>query len=277
MRDSAVQRLTIHVPVTLGAFKPPFWCNLDPKCFYQSPTHEEAMARLSFLVKEHRRLGLLIGPEGSGKSLLLEVFAQQLRRQGRSVAKLSLLDVEPTEMLSLLAAEWELPVGSLPSTPTLWRALTNRLVEHRYQRLETVVLLDDVDQADLRTLQHAARLIRFDTSPEMRLTVVFAGRQECIKRLGESLLSLVDLRIDVEPWQRADTEQYFNTLLSQAGRRTPVFAETAVDRLHELAHGLPRRVSQLADLALLAGAGQNLDQIDAEVVEEACQELSVVG
>lgn len=260
-----------------GLREHPFGGSLDPKSFYQSPTHEEALARLNFLVEQHRRLGLLIGPGGSGKSLLFEVFAQQLRRQHRSVAILSLLDVEPAEMLSMLATEWELPIGSLQSPPVLWRALTNRLIEHRYQQLETVVLFDDVDQADPRALQHVTRLARFDPSPEMRLTIVMAGRQECLAKLGQSLLGLADLRIDVEPWQRTDTEQYVNASLSHAGRRTPVFAEPAVDRLHELARGIPRRVSQLADLALLAGAGQNLAQIDAEVVEEAYQELGVVG
>jgi general secretion pathway protein A len=259
-----------------GLSEQPFRGCVDATSFYQSPTHEEALARLTFLVEQHRRLGLLIGPSGSGKSLVFEVFAEQLRRRGRSAAKLSLLDVEPTEMLSLLATEWELPIGLLQSASVLWRALTNRLIEHRYQQLETVVLFDDVDQADPRTLQHVARLVRFDPSPEMRLTVVLAGRQECLEKLGQSLLLLADLRIDVEPWQRADTEQYVNTSLSQAGCRTPVFAEPAVDRLHELAHGIPRRVSQLADLALLAGASQNLNQIDARVVEEAYQELCVV-
>jgi general secretion pathway protein A len=193
------------------------------------------------------------------------------------VAKVSLLDVEPNEMLSLLAAEWELPIGSLQSPSILWRSLTNRLIEHRYQQLQTVVLFDDVDQADPRTLQHVARLVRFDPSPEMRLTVVLAGHQECLGKLAQTLLSLADLRIDVEPWQRADTEQYVETLLSRAGRRTPIFVEQAVDRLHELAHGIPRRVSQLADLALLAGAGQSLDRIDARVVDEAYQELCVAS
>lgn len=260
-----------------GLAEPPFRGCLDPNSFYQSPTHEEVLARLNFLVEQHRRLGLLIGPSGSGKSLVLEVFARQLRRRGCSVAKLSLLDVEPSEMLSLLATEWELPVGSLQTSPVLWRSLTNRLIEHRYQQLETVVLFDDGDQADPRTLQHVARLVRFAPSPEMRLTIVLAGHQECLAKLGQSLLSLADLRINVEPWQRADTEQYVNTLLSRAGRRTPVFAQRAVDRLHELAHGIPRRVSQLADLSLLAGAGQSLDQIDAQVVEEAYQELCVAG
>ncbi len=145
-----------------GLSKPPFKGFLDPKSFYQSPTHEEALARLNFLVEQHRRLGLLVGPSGSGKSLLLEVFAQRLRRQHRSVARLSLLDVEPTEMLSLLAAEWELPIGSLQSAPVLWRALTNRLIEHRYQQLETVVLFDDVEQADRADVaaRHAAGPVR---------------------------------------------------------------------------------------------------------------------
>jgi general secretion pathway protein A len=258
-----------------GISKQPFRGCVDPKSFYPSPTHEEALARLSFLVDQHRRLGLLIGPPGSGKSLLLEVFAQQLRRRGRAVAKLSLLDVEPTEMLALLAAEWGSTPGWPQSSATLWRAVTDRLIENRWQQIETVLLLDDVDQAGERVLQHVNRLARFDPSPEMPLTIVLTGRNEGMAKLGDSLLGLADLRIDVEAWQRDDTQQYVKTMLSSAGRQKPVFAERAVDRLHELADGIPRRISQLADLALLAGAGQNLDQIDAGVVEAAYEELGV--
>jgi general secretion pathway protein A len=260
-----------------GITESPFRGHVDPKCFYRSPTHEEALARLTFLVDQRRRLGLLIGPSGSGKSLLLEVFAHQLRRRGRSVARLSLLDVEPTEMLALLAAEWGLMVDWPQSSAALWRAVTDRLIENRWQQVETVLLLDDVDHASERVLQHVNRLARFDPSPEMRLTIVLAGRGEGMARLDDSLLGLAELRIDVEPWQRDDTQQYVKTMLSHAGRQQPVFAERAVDRMHELADGIPRRISQLADLALLAGAGQNLDQIDAGVVEAAYEELGVVG
>jgi general secretion pathway protein A len=256
-----------------GLRESPFRGCLDPKSFYQSPTHDEALARLCFLVEQHRRLGLLIGPAGSGKSLLLEVFADQLRRQGRPVAKLSLLDVEPTEMLCLLAGQWGLNPQPSQSTAALWRALTDRLTEYRYQQLKAVILLDDADQADRAALQHVARLARFDLSPEMRLCIVLAGRNEGMARLGEPLLGLAELRIDLEPWQRAETEDFVNTLLCQAGRQSPVFTPPAVDRLHEAAHGIPRRVSQLADLALLAGAGANLQQIDAGVVESVYQEL----
>ena len=61
-----------------------------------------------------------------------------------------------------------------------------------------------------------------------------------------------------------------------AGRSTPAFNDAALARLHELSGGIPRRVQQLADLALLAGAGQNLGQIDVEVIDTVIGELGVV-
>jgi general secretion pathway protein A len=153
--------------------------------------------------------------------------------------------------------------------------VADRLIEYRYQQLDAVVLLDDADQADRQVLQHVTRLARFNPSPETRLTLVLAGRNnEGMSKLGERLLDLAELRIDVEPWEPADTGDFLNALLAQAGRQSPVFDGPAVARLHELSHGIPRRVSQLADLALLAGAGQQLQQIDAAVVEEVYQELA---
>ncbi len=190
------------------------------------------------------------------------------------MAKLSLLGVEPAEMLWLLAAGWELSLNPTQSLAALWRAVTDRLIEYRYQQLEAVALLDDADQADPGVLQQVTRLARLDPSPETRLTLVLAGHNERIAKLGEPLRELVDLRIEVEPWEPADTEEFLHERLAQAGRQSPVFAEGAVARLHELSHGIPRRISRLADLALLAGAGQQLQQIDAGVVDEVYQELA---
>jgi general secretion pathway protein A len=284
-----------------GLREPPFQAALDVNSFYRSPIHEEALARLNFLVDQHRRLGLLVGPSGSGKSMVLEVFARELRRTKRTVAvasdqnrssgavqsasssvvfyprlaKLSLLDLEPTEMLWQLASQWGLKATPATSTAALWRMIEDRLTEYRCQQLGVVVLLDDVSEADRGVLQHVARLARLDPSPSMWFTIVLTGRNEGMTQIGNSLLDLADLRIDLEPWARDDTEEFVTTRLSQAGQCSQVFNESAVDRLHELAHGIPRRVSQLADLALLAAAGQNLNQIDAEVVETVYQELGI--
>jgi len=260
-----------------GLQESPFRGGVDPQTFYQSQTHEEALARLNFLVDDHRRLGLLLGPGGSGKSLLLDVFARQLRRHGRSVAKLSLLDVCSVEMLCQLADQWGIRVKSPQSTALLWRAVTDRLLENRYLELETIILFDNVDRADPKTLQHVARIAHFSQTANVNLTIVLAGRNEMLAQLDGLLLDLVELRIDIEPWAPDDTREFLDTLLSRAGRTSPIFDAPAVDRLQELSGGIPRSVTHLADLALLVGASQNLQQIDAGVIDEVYQELGVTS
>jgi type II secretory pathway predicted ATPase ExeA len=253
----------------------PFRDCLDPRFFYQGPTHDEALARLHYLVEQHRRLGLLMGPAGSGKSLLLEVLAARLRRSGRSVAQLGLVGMEPAEMLAMLAAQLGCHLDGAEPLAAGWRALTDRLAQQRYQQIDTAILLDDADQAAGPLLPHLLRLAKLQPGPSSRLTLILAGRRERMGRLGEPILGLAELRIDLEPWQPDDVEGFLHTSLQKAGCPDAVFAPPAVTRLCELSHGIPRQVRQLADLALLAGAGRNLEQIDADVLQSVYHELGL--
>ena len=271
-----------------GLREAPFRTDLDPRFFYQSPNHEEALARLHFLVDERRRVGLCFGPSGGGKSMLLEVFARELRRQGRQVANISLLGAELHEFVWLLAAELGGNPGRDDSTFSLWRNVTDRITENRYQQFDTVILLDDADEAEPPVLDAIVRLAECDRSPAARLTLVVTSTNGNVRRLGSRLLDLAELRIDLNPWEQADTLGYIVTALRQAGRRSsattrsdrsndePVFTDEAIVRLHRLCDGIPRRIIQLANLSLLAGAGGHVDQIDGDTVESAFQELVAV-
>jgi type II secretory pathway predicted ATPase ExeA len=95
--------------------------------------------------------------------------------------------------------------------------------------------------------------------------------------LGDRLLALSELRIEVEPWGAEETRDYLRHALDRAGVAESVFGETAIERLHELTLGIPRRISQLAELALLAGAGSQQEVIDGETVEAAFAELGMQG
>jgi type II secretory pathway predicted ATPase ExeA len=257
-----------------GLRESPFRDCLDPRFFYQSPTHEEALARLHFLVQQRRRVGLLMGPAGSGKSLVLEVLAAELVRRGTAVARLNLLGLEPAEMLWTLAGALGCNLDATDSLAVLWRAVSDRLVEVRYQQIDTVVLMDAADQAGRPLVPHLVRLAKFDPSPQSRLTLILSGERERMGRLGETLLQLSELRIDLDPWEAGDVAGFLKTSLSQAGCPAAVFDPAAIARLHKLSHGIPRQVRQLADLALMAGAGREMHKIDANVVESVYHELS---
>ncbi len=61
--------------------------------------------------------------------------------------------------------------------------------------------------------------------------------------------------------------------LFECGSPSPIFTEEAISALHELSGGVPRKVEQIAQLALLAGAGQQMAEIDAATLVDAYQEL----
>ncbi len=255
----------------------PFRSCLDPQYFYASPTHDEALARLHFLVEQQHRLGLLLGPAGSGKSLLLEVFARQCAGAGCAVASVNLLGVEPAELFCQLACRLGRDCNAEQPVGTLWRILTDRLAELRYEQRPVVLLLDDADCAHGPTDDALVRIAQHHPSPDARVTLVLAAEQARVRSLGHRLLDLAELRIDVEPWAPQDTDEYLAASLRKAGCTSAVFDEPAVSRLHELSGGLPRRIARLADLALAAGAGAELRQIDAEVIESVHSELCVCG
>ena len=257
----------------------PFRGTLDWRRFFRSPIHEEALARLEFLAEERRRLGLLLGPGGCGKSLLLEVFARGLRRTGAQVANVNLLGIDLHEFMWLIAAEVGLNPDRNSDMFQLWRSLVDRLAENRYQQLDTVLLLDDADEAPPAIMDHVIRLIQADNAAGGRLTVVLTATTapaSSAVRLPSRILELADLRIDLDAWEAGDTVQYVAAALAQAGGTDGIFTTDALHHLHDLAGGIPRRVAQLANLALLAGAGRSLEHIDAETVDSVYHELGTV-
>ncbi len=258
-----------------GLEQSPFRSCLDPRFFYPSPTHDEALARLHFLVEQRHRLGLLLGPGGSGKSLLLEVFARQCAVGGCAVAKVNLLGVEPDELLAQLACQLNRDCSATQPIAALWRILTDRLAELRYEQRPAVLLFDDAECAHPTTSDMLVRIAQYDPSPDARLTLALATEQAHVRSLGHRLLDLAELRIDVEPWAQGDTGEFLTASLRKAGCQADVFNEPAVSRLHELAGGLPRRIARLADLALAAGAGAELQQIGADVIDSVHNELCV--
>lgn len=255
----------------LGMQSSPFRKTSDLAFFFPSPTHEEALARLDFLVERQHSLGILSGCEGAGKSTVIDVFAGQLRRTGRVACVMDLLGMDVRGFLwSLAAGLGANPPGS-EDAMLLWRRIGDRLKENTLQGINSVLFFDDADGASHDVLIQVLRLLK--TQPD-HLVLILAAESSRVARLGGDLLQLSQLRIQLESWDSGDVRDYLEKGLAEAEIVSVAFDESAVVRLHELSGGVPRAVSQLSELALLAARGQGRDSIDAEMIECIYQELS---
>jgi general secretion pathway protein A len=252
----------------------PFRGSIAASQFYPTAGHNEALARIEYLVESRRRLGALLGEPGVGKSLVLRVAADQLARKGCSAVVVDTLGATTREVLWHIACGLRTAPREDADISWLWRQITDRVVENRMQQLATVVLIDDAGQALPDLLTQFVRLARIDTTPAAQWTLVLAAEPAQATRWSESLRSAVDLRIELSPWTPDDTVGYLQTALVEAGRMEPVFEDDALRALHELSGGVPRQVARLADYALVVGALAKLDAVNAAMIEAAYDEIA---
>ena len=256
-----------------GLAQPPFSGELDPARYYGNPMQDEVLARLQFLVDHRRRLGLLIGEPGTGKTMLLSVLADRLASENRPCVRLNLTAVGPGERPWRLAAAVGLKPGENDLPVRLWRMIADRVAENRYQQIGTTFLLDDADQAQPALMGSLLRLAQCDQSPTARMTLVLAAEPAGVLQLGSRLLALAELRIELEPWDEATTAGYLSAALAHGGGSGQIFEPRAAQRIQHLCDGIPRRINHLADLALVAGAGREQSRIDANTVDAVYDEL----
>jgi general secretion pathway protein A len=252
-----------------GLQRPIFGNTSGRDALAQSPVHAEALARLEFLQQNRLPLGLLIGPAGSGKTTVLAEAAQQARRSG-ALAALINCGGDDSFVLARIATGLYAETGA--DNFQLWRHIVARLDELQLEGMTAVLLIDDIHRASSTVVEYIEQLLSIPDSP---ITIVVSARPETVKRIGSRLLDQAGLRIDLTPWTEGETCAYLDTTVAKAGRKQPAFEHAAVRRLFELSGGAPRRVNQLAQLALVAGAAQKLVQIDAATVEAVEEELSL--
>ena len=247
----------------------PFPSGLDSQAFFVGASQREALARLRFLLTQRRRLGLVLGASGLGKSLLLKVFAEQSSEVGHAVAQVSLLGLSPREFYWQIGTELQASVRTDDDVLRLFRQLTDRFEANGLQGRHTVLLLDDLDEAGPDVLSQVLRLARTGAANSGHLALIATSSPAQLNRLGMSLLELVDLRIDLQAWDELDTIGYLQMALFEAGAERPLFDDEAMSELYRESAGVPRAVQRIAEAALLAGSGSGLELIDVEMIHAA--------
>jgi general secretion pathway protein A len=256
-----------------GLSESPFASRPSTKWFHESPVHDEALARLFYLIEQRRGFGLLSGSSGTGKTLTLRHLEGQIRRSQRRVASVDTLGMDGHELLWQLSVSLGLTPRKGESRWNLWRRLADHLKTLQLARVQTVFLFDHFERADTTCHSMIERLFSAANNTGTLTTFIASVRSSDVAKLSGFLSDLSDLRVELTNLQISETETFVRSQLSRAGCPYEAYSNNAVIRIHSHSRGVPRLISRLCELSLIAAMAEGSREIDADLVDSVAAGL----
>ena len=251
-----------------GASQTPFSAAVTKP--YASSTFSQTRHRLEQLVAV-RACGLLYGPNGVGKTLLVQHFLEGLPDKRYKSLVLSHSSVTGTDLLRLLCVE-------LGQSPRMRRSDNVTLIRQGWQQLERVwpiVALDEAQNLSATALEEIRLLTceRRDTQPPFSLLLI--GDEQLLPRLqmgiNAPLLARLSFCLHLQPWGQEELAGYVQARLQEVGIHADPFEPAALQLLLQAGHGLPRLLNHLAQRALEEAALDNSRAITALHLQRALE------
>jgi type II secretory pathway predicted ATPase ExeA len=253
----------------------PFDRRIAPGALYRSVSHQEARARIQFLITQGA-LGLITGEVGAGKTCAARAAVAGLDFSRHTVIYLA----NPAVGTRGIYCQIVCALGGEPHhyKANLIPQAVELLERERVERAKQVVML--IDEAHLLSPVQLEEL-RLLTNAEMDSQSPFAGillgQPTLRKRLRMGSFAALDqritLRYELAGMTGQESAEYLRHHVMLAGRKDNLFADDAIELLHRSARGIPRQLNNIASQALIACFAQQKATVDLTCAQAAVAEV----
>ncbi len=258
----------------------PFSITPDPRFVYLTAQHRDALAHLLFGINQGGGGGFvqLTGEVGTGKTTLCRLLMAQVPENVRIALVLNPMQ-QPIELLRTICDELRILLPKRTSSiKVLTDALTRYLLESYASGLRVVLIIDEAQNLSFDALEQVRLLTNLETPTQKLLQIILLGQPELRDVLSRpelrQLAQRITARFHLAPLSADDTATYIEHRLAVAGRKRPLFTANALRELHRRTQGFPRSINVVADRALLGGYARSLEQIEADLVRAAADEVA---
>jgi len=264
-----------------GLHERPFEIVTDPRFYYASREHREALARLTYLVDQQSMyFGMLTGEIGCGKSITRKFFSTNIDWQHHYVVEFENSAFSIQELLWQLLTKSGQNPGDNPAGAGMARLfeLTGALAVdlQRIQHRQLVLIFDEAQDLSGENLMHLKRLSNLNGEIDGRITIVLIGQPELRQQVAAlaPLDQRISLRFHLPNLGEDEVWQYLVHRLKVAGHADGnLFSEDAGRALFQASRGVPREINRLAKLSLESAAVQELPQVHARQVQQVVDDL----
>jgi general secretion pathway protein A len=258
----------------------PFENTPDPRFFYASEQHREALAAIEYTIRMRKGFVLITGDIGSGKTTVGRTMCQ---RAGDAVPIVQVGWGHASREGLVRQILRHLHIRFDPGDDH--GQLLDRLREHldgRFRAGQPVVLfVDEAQTLSDDALDELRLLSNFDTATDKLVQIVLVGQPELRQRIRESRHAALRQRIvlakQLRPLNLPDTHQYIQHRIRAASRdpRKPgvAFDPDAMHEIFNTSGGVPRLINVMCDNCLLLSYVRENRRVGADVVRHVAQDM----
>jgi len=260
-----------------GFSNKPFEITPDPKFFYLSENHKEALAHLKYAIREGKGFTVITGEVGTGKTTLVHMILSSLDENVR-VANVFNPLMEPDDFLDYVCVDLGIRDeggGTRGQNITL---LYHFLLECFEKKDRVFLIIDEAQNLDKKLLEEVRLLTNLETSKNKLLHVILLGQPELNKTLADekfrALKQRITTRYNLNALNFEETKEYILFRLKKAGARNlALFDDGAVKAIYKYSKGIPRLINIVCDNALITGFSRDSNRIRKAVIQETIRDL----
>lgn len=256
----------------------PFDSSAPAAFHYPVAAHHAARLKLQYAIESRRAAALLIGASGIGKSLLVHGLTKQLLEASVNVFRIEYPLLSAEEFLACLAAKsLNRPEEHFDKTSSL-QQIEKVWTSQREVNTHSVLIIEEAHLLRDPALSETLRILPFLGNSEMpAVTVLLVGQSSLAPWLNAfpGWEEHFGAKCHLPALTCEETMGYVAHRLRAAGSPKNPFTNKALESLHHLSGGSPRRINRLADLALLVGYAEDIKQVDVSQVEAVSEELAL--
>jgi|ERR1044071_568925 type II secretory pathway predicted ATPase ExeA len=265
-----------------GLREAPFNITPDPSFLYDSESHREGLAQLTYGINARRGFIVLTGEVGTGKTTLIQTLLHQLG-EGTHTALIFSAITNPLDLLRYVCEEFRL-VDPLRETRDVHDhiSLLNEFLLQKYRDGENAALIiDEAQNLSAEVLESVRLLSNFETTKDKLLQILLVGQPELNERLNtpqlRQLRQRVTLRHHLRPLSLSECQEYILNRLRHAGGNSGVFNAKAMEVVHQYSGGIPRLINVICDNAMINAYALDKREVAPAFIQEVAEDLSLSG
>lgn len=255
----------------------PFLAAPQTSRYFPATVIESARKTLARCIERGEGAGLIVGPNGTGKTLLCQMLAEEFDERF-DVALLSSGRLGTRQaLLQAILYEMGLPYRGLDEGE-LRLSLLDHLEPDSRGKQGLLLLIDEAHSLPWRLLEEVRMVTNLVRDGLPRVRVVLSGGPALEERLASPKLNSFSQRLAarcyIESLDSAETTAYVRAqITSVGGDPAQLFHEDALRSIYRASDGIPRLINQICDHALILASLGGLRRLTSEAIDEAWADL----